>query len=306
MNNGVAFMMGPIAVPWYGILLTVGAIIAAIFAYFRWRKNGYSNYQWWLLVIPGIIIAVFGARWWYLMFNPEDYNSFIDLFSINRGRAIQGTIFFSTLWMFIYSTWIFPNTEFRKVASIILPSLLLAQAIGRWGNFYNGEIYGAPTDSLWWLPTFIQDGMTNQDTGQMYEPLFLYESIVNIIGWFLIFFVMNSIKWFKPGTQAAAYFIWYDVTSAIMEPMRASEFQMHIGGLSTSFWIAIAFSIFGFFMFVYYQWFYSITHEKINKNYYTNIKYIKINFRLKYLLITNQISKQNYSTIISVSKNKGR
>jgi prolipoprotein diacylglyceryltransferase len=65
------------------------------------------------------------------MFNPEHYQSLIDIFQISEGRAIQGAIFFGGAFLFIYTTWIVPDFEFRKIASIIVPHVLLAQAIGR-------------------------------------------------------------------------------------------------------------------------------------------------------------------------------
>jgi phosphatidylglycerol:prolipoprotein diacylglycerol transferase len=117
----------------------------------------------------------------------------------------------------------------RHAADIGVPVILLAQGIGRWGNFFNQEVYGAIADVADWsfLPTFIQRQMTID--GQFRVPLFLIESIINITGYFVIRFAIGTglKKYIVPGDLAMAYPIWYGITRVIMEPLRDPTYIMN-------------------------------------------------------------------------------
>ena len=292
-------------VPWYGIMVVLGTIIALFFIYYRWRQKEYSKFHFWTLSIFSLLFALFGARWWYLAFHPEHYESFIDLFQISEGRAIQGAIFFGGTFIWVYTKWLAPHLEFRKVAALVAPHVLLAQAIGRWGNFFNQEIYGAIVDleQISFLPQFIIDGMYID--GAYRNPLFLWESIANIVGWVILGFVLYDSKWLKDGALIGLYMMWYNTTRAIMEPMRETEFIMNINGVPTSFILAIIFACSGLFTFVFYQFglfekviiWSEFKQEELNKLISSKIK-------LTWSLITMQISKKEFTTLVSVSKNR--
>ena len=294
-----------VTVPWYGIMTVVGTIAALIFIYYRWRQNSYSKFHFATMTTFGLLIALFGARWWYLAFHPSHYTGMIDLFQISEGRAIQGAIFFGGAFIWAYTKWIAPKLEFRKVSALIAPHVLLAQAIGRWGNFYNQEIYGAIVDfeQISWLPQFILDGMFIE--GAYRNPLFLWESIANMTGWVILGFFLYDRKWLKDGALIGLYMLWYNTTRSIMEPMRDPEFIMNINGVPTTFIISITFATMGFLTFIYYQFdFYKIIASWMEFN---SLEYKKLwarRYKLIFSLLTMKITYRQFTTLVGVSKNR--
>lgn len=302
--NPVAFSIGTLAVSWYGILTFIGTVFSFTFIYYRWRKNDYSKYHYWLMSTFTILFALFGARWWYLAFHPQDWTGMMDLFLVSSGRSIQGAIFFGGSFMFIYTTWVAPNLNFRKVASIVFPHILLGQAIGRWGNFTNQEVYGVQiaVEQLQWLPQFVIDGMLID--GVYRQPLFLYESMANFSGWIMVAFVSYNIKWFKPGTHAALYGIWYNTTRLAMELYRDPEFVMNINGSPTSFIMTAVFLFISITSFIVAQWHYGKLAAYGEFKLSNKIKLINMQYKLFFFKIMRQHTKENYKTLILVVKNR--
>ena len=254
-----SFSLGPFDFFYYGILLMVGFFATAFFARKEWEQKGYSRYQFGIIFWLTAFTAIFGARVWYLLFNPEDISGFMSFFAISQGRAIQGSIFFGSLSIFLYIKFFGPEIEWRYAFSILIPNILIGQAIGRWGNFFDQNVYGQiidnPDQGLFsLLPEYIRDGMYID--GFYRQPLFLYESILNIAGWILINKVVKNFKVFKPGTHGGMYLVWYGVTRASMEKFRADEYIMQIGALSTSFIWSLIFIVVGIYFIIYYQFFY--------------------------------------------------
>ena len=256
------FSIGPITFYWYGIILVFAFFASVFFTYLEWKKKGYSKYHFnnmfWITLITGL----WGARVWYLVFNPSDIHSIFSFFKISQGRSILGSIFFIWLSLFLYVKYLGPDIEFRYVISMVIPNMLIGQAIGRWGNFVDQNVYGLiindPNSGIFsFLPSFIKDAMLID--GYYRQPLFLYESLINLVGWVLIARVAKNFKKIKPGTHFAFYMIWYGVTRASMENFRAEEYIMKIGNFHTSFWLSILFIFIGLITFLYYQFFYKQT-----------------------------------------------
>ena len=311
MNDfSIAFWIGSIPIPWYGLLLTAGFLLASFSAYIEWRLNQYSRYHWTIIFFGGGLFALFGARWWYLIFHPAAYDGRLSIFYVSSGRSILGSIFFSMLFIYFYVYYFAPDIEWRRVFSIILPNFLLAQAIGRWGNFFTQDVYGLVMEDPSFLPAFIQDGMyitSESGEGAYYHPLFLYESIINLAGWLFITFIIKVSSKFKPGTHAGFYFLWYGITRASMELFRAEEFIMRLWGLPSSFILAILFALFGIWIIMFYQFFYertklwfffnsSFKKEEISKN--TILIFNFLVFKVKYdkLKIIKSQNRKIYNT----------
>lgn len=241
--------------PVYGLLVMSAFFIAVIFSYVEWRKNGFSRWHWTMIVMLGSFFAVYGGRWWYLAFNPSDMHHWWSFITIRGGRSILGTIATSFFAIWIYTRTIGYDLDFRYVFSIIAPNILLAQSIGRWGNFYNQEVYGMAVESLSWLPNFIQQGMFID--GSYRVPLFLYESVLNMVGWIFITFILKNMKSIKPGVHGATYLTWYGITRASMELFRDPQFVMKIGWFPTSFFLSFFFILTGLIMIYVYQFKYT-------------------------------------------------
>ena len=135
------------------------------------------------------------------------------------------------------------------------------------------------------LPNFIQDGMWIENDGvfQFYQPFFLYEAIINLLGWIIINKIIKNITWFKPGTHAGMYLFWYGITRASMENFRSEEYIMKIGNFHTSFAFAILFALIGFMMIIYYQFYY--WKVKYFLDYEKKIYFSYLKKRLKLLFI---------------------
>lgn len=280
----IMFNIGPIAIPWYGFLIALGFVFFVLFSYFEWRKKQYPFFDFFNIIAVGAFFALFGARWWYLIFNPSDINGVVSFLKINDGRSILGSIFFCTIWLKFY-TWKFASyIEFRRAFSILLPNILLAQAIGRWGNFFEQDVYGLQAyNELMFMPEFIRNGMliTDENGNQFYrQPLFLYESILNLLGWITITFILKNISTIKPGVHGSFYFFWYGLTRASLELFRDEMFIMKIGVIPTSFVLSIIFCVIGVLLIIYYQYFY----ENVNLALVYNSKEYLIH-RLKILIL---------------------
>lgn len=159
------------------------------------------------------------------------------------GGAIGGIVV-GVLWFMWrnkgYSIWV--------AVDLIVPTILIAQAIGRWGNFFNNEVHGASVAaSYWsWLPTIISKNIAYSSSatyveGNVFVPLFLIESITNLIGYYVIadLFGRKLRRYTEFGDLAFAYLIWYGLTRVLMEPLRDSSFVMGKNGYWSWFWSII-------------------------------------------------------------------
>jgi phosphatidylglycerol:prolipoprotein diacylglycerol transferase len=182
----------------------------------------------------------FSSDWangrWYTIF--QIWNGGLTILGGALGGIIAGAIFFMRHRKYVNVRW---------AADIIVPAILIAQAIGRWGNFFNHEVYGGVTSMSDWsfLPTWLrlQMGVYVKKSGvlsttDMQVPLFLIESIINLIGYFVLKYAIGKPlrKYLAKGDLAAGYLIWYGITRLIMEPMRDPTFKMGSNGKWSIIW----------------------------------------------------------------------
>ena len=251
--------VGPFAIYWYGIFVVTGFLATVVFSYIEWRKKGYSRFHYMNIFWIAIISGLWGARVWYLIFNPADINGLFSFFQISQGRSIQGSIFFGSLSLFLYNKHFMPEVEWRYTFSILIPNILIGQAIGRWGNFADQNVYGSIVQNsdqglFAMLPTFIKDGMLI--AGDYRQPVFLYESIADLMAWILINKVIKSFKQVKPGVHGGMYFFTYGLIRASLELFRDDKYIMKINNFPTSFLLALIFMVLGIMIMIYYQCFY--------------------------------------------------
>jgi prolipoprotein diacylglyceryl transferase len=156
------------------------------------------------------------------------------------------------------------SLKITTLTDMIIPNILIAQVIGRWGNFFNREVYGACVDSdtLWFLPSFIKDYMRGGTvagqyiacpTSQYAQPLFLYEGILNLIGFILITIVLRKIlKGKYSGVLTSLYLVWYGTVRVSLEGLRNEMFIMRWGNISQSILTSIVFIVVGVALLVYF------------------------------------------------------
>jgi len=223
----VLFTAFGIEIRWYSILILVGIILAIGMLIkegkrFNIPKDFLFNMAFWV-----IIFGIIGARLYYCVFNFNLYkDNLIDILKIwEGGLAIHGGIITGLLVIIIYS-WKYKANVFR-ILDIVVLGLVLGQAIGRWGNFFNMEAFGPKTTLTFLhqlhLPQFVIDGM--RINGSYYHPMFLYESIWCLIGFGILMMVRKRNP--KIGTQVSTYFLWYGIGRIIIENFRSDSLYLY-------------------------------------------------------------------------------
>jgi len=177
MIDPVAFIAGPLTVYWYGIIMTAAFILGTALAYYRASKCGVEPDHILNLLILIIPAAIIGARLYYVIFNWESYSSnLLEAAAIwHGGLAIHGGLIGGFLAGYFYVRK--HGLDFWQMGDILAPSVILGQAVGRWGNFINQEAFGTPVtrEFISRFPVFIQKQMLIG--GRYHHPAFLYESI---------------------------------------------------------------------------------------------------------------------------------
>lgn len=218
--------IGDVKIEWYSVLIVVGAVLAIFIIIREAKRYNYPKEFVFNMCFWTIIFGVIGARLYYVLFNLDMYSNFWDIFKIwEGGLAIHGGIIFGLLTCYLYCKKYKVRTV--RMLDFIVPALLLAQAIGRWGNFFNQEAHGAATtlahlQSLH-LPNFIIEGMNIG--GVYYEPTFLYESIWCILG-FIVILIVRRLKITKVGQPTALYLMWYGLGRFFIETMRTDSLML--------------------------------------------------------------------------------
>ena len=210
----VAFYVFGLGIRWYGLLITLGMMLGILLALREVRRQG-ENTDWYLdMVLFAVPAGLLGSRLFFVMFNWSYYAA--DLPSIlnirEGGLAIHGGIFGGVLAGILYTRY--RRVNFWQWADIAAPSLILAQAIGRWGNYFNEEAYGYPTTGPWAM--FI--------AGEYRHPTFLYESLWNLGVLALLLWVLKRKKFH--GQIAALYGIGYSVGRFWIEALRMDSFMV--------------------------------------------------------------------------------
>lgn len=221
-----AFTIFGIDIYWYGLIIAAGLVFAFIYAVKEAAKQNIKQDDLLNMFIIAVPCSVIGARLYYVIFSLSEYkNNLIDIFNIRGGGlAIYGGIIAAFLTVIIYCRRkkINPYT----VLDILAVGLLIGQAIGRWGNFVNGEAFGSETTSPLAM-TIITDGLT---VAENVHPTFLYESAWNAAGIFIL--LMYKRKKLFEGELFSLYLFWYGLGRFMIEKLRADS--LYIGDIKVS------------------------------------------------------------------------
>ena len=242
--NRVALDLGVIQIYWYSIFIFIGMLVACTVIYREAKKRNIDDDFLVNLTFNALIFGIIGARLYYVLFNLEYYLAHpIEILEIwNGGLAIHGGILAGLIAIATYCKS--KKVNLMRTLDIIVVGVIIGQAIGRWGNFFNGEAYGAITTlealQSQHLPEFIINGM--YILGEYRQPTFLYESIGCLIG-FIVLLIVRLNKNIKRGTLTAIYLIWYGVLRFFIESMRSDSLM--IGTLKIAQFMSIAFIITG-------------------------------------------------------------
>jgi len=233
------FYIGPLFIHFYGIVLMTGALAGGWLASREAKRRGHDPEIIWDLMIYLIIAGVVGARLWHVftpspsalvmdpvtgkMVNPYFAGGTIHIIDIlnvrSGGLGIPGAVIGGAIALYFYSRK--HQLNFLEWADIAAPSLALGQAIGRFGNFFNQELYGAPTNLPWKLYIDPQHRLPTFASVEYYHPLFAYESILNLINMALLMWVTRTYEGrSKKGDIMLLYLIVYPVVRFSLDFLR--------------------------------------------------------------------------------------
>lgn len=247
--NRVVFSIGPIRIYWYSVFILLGILLAITLIYREMKKN---NIQKDILIdmsFYAIIIGLLGARIYYILFNLSYYLQHpIEIIQIyNGGLAIHGGLIFGSLYVIYFCKK--HQLNILKTLDMIVVGVIIAQAVGRWGNFFNQEAYGPLTTYEYLknihLPKWIIEGM--KISGEYYTPTFLYESLWNILG-FIVLILVRKIKKIKVGVLSGIYLIWYSTGRFFIEGLRTDSLML--ANIKVAQLISIFFIIIGLILLI--------------------------------------------------------
>ena len=239
---------------WYGILITIGIAIGAWWAAREIERRGQSVDD----LYNGLILVVFSgyffARLTYVLLDIIDgaqYASFIDIVNIRAGGVnILGGFVGAAVVGALFVRW--RKLKFWHYADVAGPALLIAQAIGRWGNFINQELYGPPTDKPWGIlidPIYRLPEFRQLSAETRFHPTFLYESLTLFIGFILLIWLNKRYRdqW-KPGTLFSIFLVWWGGNRAWIELFRPDQATIGNSFVTYSMLAAVALAVVGIFL----------------------------------------------------------
>ena len=245
----IALDLGFIQIYWYSLFIFFGILVATFVILKECKRQNINEDFIVNLIFYTVIFGLIGARLYYVCFNLDYYLKYpLEILEIwNGGLAIHGGIIAGLLCVFIYCKKY--NAKLLKLLDIVVVGLIIGQAIGRWGNFFNQEAYGAITtlENLQKLgiPDFIIDGM--YVGGAYRQPAFLYESIWCLAG-FIALLIVRHYRYLKTGQLSGVYLIWYSVGRFFIEGMRTDSLML--GSLKMAQVISIVGIIIGVMMLI--------------------------------------------------------
>jgi phosphatidylglycerol:prolipoprotein diacylglycerol transferase len=252
------FCIGPVPVRLYGIIIVTAALIGGFIATREARRLGENTERIWDALIFIVIAGIIGARLYHVLSTPAGCaenipfcgwpwyrNHPLDaIVGITQGGlGIFGAIVGGLIVVLIYVRRY--KLSLARYLDIAAPALIMAQAIGRWGNFVNQELYGPPTDLPWGLAidaphrygTFADLARYPLDTTR-FHPLFLYESVINVIGFIVLVLVARKWRSKREGDLILIYMIWYGINRIVVESLRPDAWTL-AGGLPAAQLISV-------------------------------------------------------------------
>ena len=206
--------IGPITIQFYGLIIAMGLLLAVIYGCKRAKQFGMSIDDLTDGVLCIVPFAIICARLYYCIFSWKDYadDPISILYIWKGGLAIYGGVIGAAIGIVVFS--LVKKIKVGAVLDITSLGFLIGQSIGRWGNFFNREAFGAETES------FLRMGLTNRFTGQItyFHPTFLYESVWNAVGFALLHFLSKKRKY--DGQVALGYLAWYGLGRTFIEGLR--------------------------------------------------------------------------------------
>ena len=242
----VAIQIGPFPIYWYGIGYAVGLALVYLLLVRLAKRAGEDDEIAGNGMIIVAIAALIGGRLYHVIDQWQRYQD--DLLSIvlppYTGLGVYGGIITGTVAAFLYARY--KGAPFLRWADIVAPALFVMQAVARWGNFFNQELYGTPTDLPWGIPIDCAHRIAAYPCSEFpeattrFHPLFLYESLSGIIGALVLIWMGYHLRHrLRPGDLLFTFFIWYGAVRFLLEPLRQENWTFN--GIPTASLVSLAF-----------------------------------------------------------------
>lgn len=260
------FSIGPATIHIYALCILMGIVLAVWITTTRWKKLGGNFDQVLDITLVSVPAGIIGARLYHIITTPERFfgpdGDWTEMFRIwNGGLGIWGGVLFGALAAWAWCRH--KHYPMALLADAIAPGLLVAQAVGRLGNWFNQELYGAPTTLPWGLKLNMEgtaighseqcyDGATCP-SGTLFHPTFLYEMIWNLIGAAIIVYIgSKAMKKLKAGSLFAVYIMWYTLGRTWIESLRI-DYAHEFLGVRINVWVSMAVFVLGAVSFIVVQ-----------------------------------------------------
>ena len=260
------FSIGPVTIHIYALCILMGIVLAVWITTTRWKKLGGNFDQVLDITLVSVPAGIIGARLYHIITTPERFfgpdGDWAEMFRIwNGGLGIWGGVLFGALAAWAWCRH--KHYPMALLADAIAPGLLVAQAVGRLGNWFNQELYGVPTTLPWGLKLNMEgtaighseqcyDGATCP-CGTLFHPTFLYEMIWNLIGAAIIVYIgSKAMKKLKAGSLFAVYIMWYTLGRTWIESLRI-DYAHEFLGVRINVWVSMAVFVLGAVSFIVVQ-----------------------------------------------------
>jgi len=240
--NPVIFRIGRFTVYWYGVLIVVGAMLAAHLASKLSRRNGHDPEIAWNLLLVVLITGILGARLYHIASAWEYYAEHpAQMFGLQMsGYGIFGAVLGGLLGLFLF-TRVY-RLRFLEWADYCAPGLILAQAIGRWGNYFNQELYGPPTDLPWGIYIAPENRLPELRAYEYFHPTFFYESALAFAAFLALYYLARH--WKRGRLYGDIFFLYgiiYGIIRFFTEFLRPDAWR--IAGMPTAQYVSIGFVV---------------------------------------------------------------
>lgn len=248
-----SFSIGSLTIHYYGIIIAIGIVIASLIAGVRLKRRGADGWVILDIALWAVPLGIIGGRLYHVFTHPGDYftgsgDPFRFLYVWEGGLAIFGALVLGA-----FGAWIgcrLAGLRFTALLDAAAPGVLLAQALGRWGNYFNNELFGTPTDLPWGIeiPSSNAAFPIGLPSGTLFHPAFLYESLWDLLGVFVLLWAGRRflLQW---GRTFGLYLIWYGVGRFFIEGIRLDPSEVYLG-VRVNQWAAILVVIIGLILMV--------------------------------------------------------
>jgi len=220
--NRILLDLGMVNIYWYGFFIAMGIALALFLAIYLGKKYGVQKELVIDLLFWLVIFGLIGARLYHVMINWQYYSEhLLEIIMVWKGGlAIHGGIIAGIITIYYFTKK--QQINFWKMTAILAPGLALAQTLGRWGNYFNQELFGLPTDLPWGIPIDILYRPIEYVFVHYFHPVFLYESLGNL----LIFIILILLHWYFAKKKQTNTLIYFSITAVYLALYSMLRFGM--------------------------------------------------------------------------------